>query len=107
MVVRIDSSATLISFIKLRNECAHTGTASIVPDTTELSGYCDFLNTLATGIDQVLHHLSVPPFAASALAPAAAAGRDTRRPPAAAPGPAEPDTALPDAPPDLGDLPSS
>lgn len=67
------SDTILSSFLQLRNECAHTGSAVSVPTTTEITGYCDFFEKLAKGIDNVLiDHLNAAPFVVPPTAPAAA-----------------------------------
>jgi hypothetical protein len=38
------------SFMTLRNECAHTGTAATVPSTTYLRDTCDFIDEVAEAI---------------------------------------------------------
>jgi hypothetical protein len=53
------SSATslqtaLDSFLALRHECAHTGTASTVPTASELRGFCDLLGTITSALVKVL-----------------------------------------------------
>src|SRR5258708_15670861 len=45
---------TFGSFIALRNECAHTGTAGNVPTGGEIADYCDFLDKVATAIVNIL-----------------------------------------------------
>jgi competence ComEA-like helix-hairpin-helix protein len=56
-------SLALSSFIAVRNECAHTGTASNVPTPADLRSYCDLLDEIAVAIITVLRHrLSVAPF---------------------------------------------
>lgn len=60
-----------VSFMKLRNECAHTGTAVNVPTTVEIAGYCDFIEKVAEGIDAILTtHLTTAPFVPSGPATA-------------------------------------
>ena len=41
-------------FIRVRNECAHTGTVTASPQLSTIIGYCDFLDELALGIDSAL-----------------------------------------------------
>ena len=62
-----------VSFIKLRNECARTGTALTVPTTNELRTYCDFLENLATGIESALQdHLHGAPLVVTPPTPTVA-----------------------------------
>jgi len=71
---------TFSSFIALRNECAHTGTAGNVPTGSEIVDYCDFLDRIAVAIITLLEgHFSSPALGA-ALAPSGGG-------PPAAPGP--------------------
>ena len=50
---------TLDTFLLLRHECAHTGTASTVPTPSEIRGFCDLLETIAASTVKVLEdHLS-------------------------------------------------
>ncbi|MGD0544466.1 MAG: HEPN domain-containing protein [Candidatus Acidiferrales bacterium] len=69
---------TFKSFIALRNECAHTGTAGNVPTGGEIIDYCVFLDRVATAMINILNiHFSLPPLDVTAVpapAPAAAAG---------------------------------
>jgi hypothetical protein len=44
----------LDSFLSLRHECAHTGTASTVPTASEIRDFCDLLESIASGIVKVL-----------------------------------------------------
>jgi hypothetical protein len=44
----------LDSFLLLRHECAHTGTASIVPTPSEIRGFCDMLGLIGDAIVKVL-----------------------------------------------------
>jgi len=73
----------LTSFLAVRNECAHTGTASSIPTPSDIRGYCTFLLKLALGIVETLEDhlasgefkraLSVPlPSAAAATPPVSA-----------------------------------
>jgi hypothetical protein len=75
---------TFQSFIALRNECAHTGTAGNVPTGGEITDFCDFLDKVATAVIDILDvHFSLPPLGvAPAAAPAPAPGL--------VPGPANP-----------------
>jgi hypothetical protein len=81
----------LNSFMGIRNECAHTGSAKNVPTTSDLRGYCKLIEDIATGVVAVFQNvLGAPPYAAPAAAPAPA--------PAPAAPPAAP-VAPPQAPP--------
>lgn len=44
----------LDSFVSLRHECAHTGTATTVSTPSEIRGFCDLLERLADAIVRVL-----------------------------------------------------
>jgi hypothetical protein len=46
---------TLLAFIAVRNECAHTGSAKSVPSTSDIEGYVTFLRTLALGVTKALN----------------------------------------------------
>ena len=46
--------ASLTSFIKLRNECAHTGAAKNPPLPSDVRDYVDLLRRLALGVSRVL-----------------------------------------------------
>lgn len=51
--------ASLISFRSIRNECAHTGTATKIPTPSDIRDYCDLLQRVASGIADILEaHLS-------------------------------------------------
>jgi DNA uptake protein ComE-like DNA-binding protein len=51
------------SFIAVRNECAHTGTALTVPTTVDLSSYCDLIERIARAFVSVLEtRLGEAPF---------------------------------------------
>jgi len=53
----------LTSFMETRNECAHTGSASKVPTTTDVQGYCDLIEQLGNGIVTVFQNiLCRPPY---------------------------------------------
>lgn len=71
---------TFRSFIALRNECAHTGTAGNVPTGGEITDICDFLDKVATAIVDILDaHFSLPPLRVPpAAVPAPAAGLGSR-----------------------------
>jgi hypothetical protein len=59
----------LTSFMEIRNECAHTGSASKVPTTTEVQGFCDLIEETGKGIVAVFTNiLGQPPYAAAQLA---------------------------------------
>jgi RiboL-PSP-HEPN len=61
---------TLKSFMAIRNECAHTGSATNIPTTTDVRGFCDFIELLGTGILAVFQdRLGEPPYAAVPAAP--------------------------------------
>lgn len=65
----------LRSFIEIRNECAHTGSAKNIPTTSAVRDYCQLLEDLATGIIAVFENvLAAPPYtvAAPAATPVAA-----------------------------------
>jgi hypothetical protein len=47
-------TTTLESFIAIRNECAHTGSARRPPTGPEVRDYCNFLENIATGIVKTL-----------------------------------------------------
>jgi hypothetical protein len=72
----------LNAFIHVRNACAHSGIPPVVPAPSEIEGYCDFLDSLASHIVSVLEdHLLTSPFAVpstlmtrTAPAPAATSG---------------------------------
>jgi RiboL-PSP-HEPN len=53
----------LKSFMEIRNECAHTGSARNVPTTTDVQGFCDLVEQLGAGIVVVFQDtLGKPPF---------------------------------------------
>jgi hypothetical protein len=57
---------SLKSFLKVRHECAHTGTASAIPTSGDIREYCVLLERLASGIVQVLEdRLAQPPLGRS------------------------------------------
>ena len=67
-------SLSLRSFMEIRNECAHTGSAKNVPTTSDVRGYCKLLEDVGTGIVTVFQNaLAAPPYTAHAPAPAPAA----------------------------------
>jgi len=47
----------LDSFLYLRNECAHTGTAKIIPTTNDIRQFAVVLETLADAITEILEEL--------------------------------------------------
>jgi hypothetical protein len=54
----------LNSFLGIRNECAHTGSATTNPTSTDVRGYCDLIQNVGTGIDTLFNDLlSKPPYA--------------------------------------------
>jgi hypothetical protein len=64
----------LRSFMEIRNECAHTGSAKNIPTTSAVRDYCQLLADLGTGIVTVFENLlAAPPYAVPAPAPAPAA----------------------------------
>jgi hypothetical protein len=46
--------ATLTSFILIRNECAHSGTATKIPTPSDIRDYCDLLQKVASEIIAIL-----------------------------------------------------
>lgn len=46
--------ASLTSFRSIRNECAHTGTATQIPTPSDIRDYCDLLQRVASGIVDIL-----------------------------------------------------
>jgi HEPN superfamily RiboL-PSP-like protein len=55
----------LSGFISVRNECAHSGTATKIPTPSDVRDYCDLLQRVALGITVILEsHLAGPGFAA-------------------------------------------
>ena len=64
---------SLESFMKVRHECAHTGSATIMPTTSDVQGYSDLIEQLGTGIVTVFQDaLGKPPYVVPA--PAAQVG---------------------------------
>jgi len=54
---------SLDSFMKVRHECAHTGSAKIMPTTTDVTGYCALIERLGTGMVNVFQNvLGKPPY---------------------------------------------
>ena len=55
------------SFIQVRNECAHTGATTINITTTDVTGYCDLIDDVATGVVNTLRAtLTKPPYVPAA-----------------------------------------
>jgi hypothetical protein len=70
----------LRSFMEIRNECAHTGSSSKVPTTSDIQDYCDLVEQTASGTEIVLQAvLAKAPFAAPML--------NLQQPPPASPPP--------------------
>jgi hypothetical protein len=66
---------SLRSFMEVRNECAHTGSATNIPTASDVRGYCKLIEDVGSGIVSVFQSaLAAPPYAAPppAVAPAAA-----------------------------------
>jgi hypothetical protein len=64
---------SLDSFMKVRHECAHTGSAKIMPTTTDVTSYCALIERLGTGMVDVFQDiLGKPPYVAAPPAPAPA-----------------------------------
>jgi len=58
---------SLRSFMEVRNECAHTGSAKNIPTTSDVQSFCDLIEQLGTGIVAVFQDaLSKPPFVVAA-----------------------------------------
>jgi hypothetical protein len=70
----------LRSFMEVRNECAHTGSSSKVPTTSDIQDYCDLVEQTATGAVLVLQ-------AVLARDPLAAATLNRQQPPPTVPPP--------------------
>jgi hypothetical protein len=47
----------LKSFMCVRHECAHTGSAQVMPTTSDLRSYCDLIELVANGIGQVFQDM--------------------------------------------------
>jgi hypothetical protein len=76
----------LNNFIRVRNECAHTGTAAVIPLPSDLRQFCALLDTLATALVAVLQdHVAA---VAQAAAPATSSNPVGSSPGAAAATPA-------------------
>jgi len=59
--------------MEVRNECAHTGSATNVPTTTRVREFCDLLEQIGVGILTLFQDiLGKPPY--TAPQPAVAAG---------------------------------
>lgn len=57
----------LNSFMEVRNECAHTGSAKNIPTASDVRDYCQLIEDVAAGIDKVFQDLlAAPPYAAPA-----------------------------------------
>ena len=41
---------SLSSFMLIRNECAHTGTATKIPTPSDIRAYCDLIEKISSGI---------------------------------------------------------
>jgi hypothetical protein len=77
--------ARLDSFLLVRNECAHTGTATTIPTPSDIRSYAGFLSTLARGVVRVLEdHLASPEFNRSLSVPLPAPSSIVWPPPAGA-----------------------
>lgn len=55
----------LESFVLIRNECAHTGTAHQIPTPSDIEGYCDIVEQIAQGVLNVLEEYLEDPRLAS------------------------------------------
>lgn len=54
----------LNSFMEVRNECAHTGTAKNIPTSSDVRGYCDLIQSIGDGVVTVFQNiLGAPPYA--------------------------------------------
>ena len=59
----------LKSFMEVRHECAHTGSATNVPTTTAVRDFCDIIEQVGKGITLVFQNiLSKPPYVTDAPA---------------------------------------
>ena len=59
----------LRSFMEIRNECAHTGSAKNIPTTSAVRDYCQLLEDLGTGIVTIFQNvLAAPPYTVAAPA---------------------------------------
>jgi hypothetical protein len=64
----------LNSFMEIRNECAHTGSAKNIPTPSDVRGYCELLESIGEGVVAVFQNaLRAPPYAVPAPEPAPAA----------------------------------
>ncbi len=53
----------LNSFMEVRNECAHTGSAKIIPTASDLRDYCQLIEDVASAIVKVFQDLlAAPPY---------------------------------------------
>lgn len=53
----------LKSFIGIRNECAHPGSATIAPTTTDVRGYCKLIEDIGAGMVAIFQDaLAKPPY---------------------------------------------
>ena len=60
----------LKSFMEIRNECAHTGTAKSAPTTTGVQDFCELIEQLGAGIVVVFQNvLDSPPYTVAQAAP--------------------------------------
>jgi hypothetical protein len=60
-------SIRLNSFMEVRNECAHTGSAKNVPTASDALDYCQLIEDVGAGIVKVFQDLlAAPPYAAPA-----------------------------------------
>lgn len=63
----------LTSFMEVRHECAHTGSATNVPTTTDVRGFCDLIEQVGVGIMDVFQDiLGKPPYRTAVPTPAPA-----------------------------------
>lgn len=61
---------SLDSFMKVRHECAHTGSAKIMPTTTDVTAYCALIEKVGTGMVAVFQNLlAAPPYVAPPAVP--------------------------------------
>lgn len=61
----------LRSFMQVRNECAHTGTAKNIPTASDVRAYCDLISNIAAGIVTLFKGtLGAPPYLNPPPAPA-------------------------------------
>jgi hypothetical protein len=63
---------SLESFMEVRHECAHTGSAKIMPATSDVQAYCDLIEQIGKGIVAVFQNaLSTSPYVAQQPPPQA------------------------------------